>query len=97
MNGARVTVALSIANAVLWGAPAAIYITLWVHQYQHGNGSLLLFAIGPAPFCIGLLLSGVPIILLRRGQLMAANTIAGVLLGLAIPLGAWGVMMLGST
>jgi hypothetical protein len=89
---------LAIANAIVWGIPAAIYCALWIYQYTKGHGSLFLFAIAPAPYCVGLLLSVVsPIVLYRSGRLVAAIAVAGLFLMLGLLVGAWGILMLGST
>jgi hypothetical protein len=93
-----VTIVLAIMNAIIWGTPAALFCALWIYQYAQGHGSLLLFAISPAPYCAGLLLSAVsPIVLYRSGRLVAAITVAGTFLVLGGFVGAWGIIMLGST
>jgi hypothetical protein len=58
MQGAKVAaIVLALADVVAWGIPAASYSALWIYQYAQGHGSFLLFAIAPAPYCVGLLLS----------------------------------------
>jgi uncharacterized membrane protein YqjE len=91
-------IVLAIANAVVWGIPAMIYCALWIYQYTRVHGSLFLFAIAPAPYCTGLLLSVVsPIVLYRSGRLVAAIAVAGTFLVLGGLAGVWGILMLGST
>jgi uncharacterized membrane protein YqjE len=99
MRGSKIaTIVLAIADAVVWGTPAAIYSALWIYQYAQGRGSLLLFAIAPALYCVGLLLSvGSPIILYRSERFVAAIAVAGIFLVLGLLVGVWGILMLGST
>jgi hypothetical protein len=93
-----VAIVLAVANVIVWGIPAMVYSALWTHQYARGHGSLFLFAIAPAPYCAGLLLSAVsPIVLYRSGRLVAAIAVAGTFLVLGGLAGVWGMLMFGST
>jgi hypothetical protein len=75
-----------------------IYFALWLYQLTQGHGSLILFAIGPAAYLAGLLLSGLgTVALYRSGRFLAAITVTAFFLLLGGIVGAWGILMLGST
>jgi hypothetical protein len=71
---------------------------LLFYQFEQGNWSLFLLAIGPLPYGLGFLLSTLGYMyLLRRGPRGSARAAGLAFLIVGLPLAACGVLMLGST
>lgn len=89
---------LTVFGGVLWLIPLVVGIRLVIYQYQQGTGSLFLIALGVLPYAVPLAIIVLgPALLLRNGRVDSALGLAGVLLGLGIPIVFLWFVGLGST